>query len=274
MLLEAAKTISERFQTLGYMKSFGLPGDSTYPFTTIDDVINLCIPLWYAKATDDKSLTKAALDAANLIGDRLIRPDGSTIQVLLFDEHGAPTGVDTYQGSSPAGCWSRGLAWGIYGFAIMAGISNEARHLAWAQLMADYWIEHVQEDPSPIWDFELSANSPEPHDSFAATLAYAGLIELAALSSEPRAQQVKSYVAQQMSKLSDKYVLSHDGPGIVGGAALDVPHKHGVGTDAAVIVGDSYYVETLWRLLNGKTEEPIIANKGARDQSKLSDVTR
>lgn len=269
MLLTAAETISSRFMTIGYMKSFGTPDNAEYPFTTIDDVINLCIPLWYAQLTSDERLAKAVGDAVELIGDRLVRQDGSTIQVLLFNEHGEPTGVDTYQGHSAAGCWSRGLAWGIYGFAMMAGLSGDPRHRELAQLMADYWIDHVQGDPSPIWDFELPESSREARDSFAGTLGYAGLLELAALSDPVRATQLRSYVADRMSDLSAKYVITHDGPGIVRGAALDVPHDHGVGQDAAVIVGDSYYVEALWRLLNAKDARLLVGggDDPARDKA-------
>lgn len=259
MLMTAAKTVSDRFRAIGYMKSFGVPDNHDFPFTTIDDVINLCVPLWYARQTGDEELADAAVAAADVIGNWLVRPDGSTIQVLLYNEDGTPGGVDTYQGRSATGCWSRGLAWGIYGYAIMAGVSGKAEHTELAQRMATYWMDHVQDDPSPVWDFELPATDHPVRDSFAGSLAYAGLIELASVSDPRRASELRNYVATQISLLSKEYVIPHQGPGMLRGAALDVPHGHGVGHDAAVIVGDSYYVEALWRLRTGSIERRLLS---------------
>jgi unsaturated chondroitin disaccharide hydrolase len=268
MLMTAAKTVSDRFRAIGYMKSFGVPENHEFPFTTIDDVINLCVPLWYAQRTGDDALADAVIAATDVIGDRLVRADGSTIQVLLYNEDGTPGGVDTYQGHSTAGCWSRGLAWGIYGYAIMAGLSGKPAHVELAQRMATYWMDHVQDDPSPVWDFELPAGDHQVRDSFAGSLAYAGLIELAALSDRSRADELTSYVTTQMSQLSRKYVIPHQGPGVLRGAALDVPHDHGVGHDAAVIVGDSYYVEALWRLRADGADRPLLgASGGEQDRA-------
>jgi unsaturated chondroitin disaccharide hydrolase len=268
MLMTAAKTVSDRFRAIGYMKSFGVPENHEFPFTTIDDVINLCVPLWYAQQTGDDVLADAVIAATDVIGDRLVRADGSTIQVLLYNEDGTPGGVDTYQGHSTAGCWSRGLAWGLYGYALMAGLSGKPAHVELAQRMATYWMDHVQDDPSPVWDFELPAGDHQVRDSFAGSLAYAGLIELAALSDQPRADELTNYVTTQMSQLSRKYVIPHQGPGVLRGAALDVPHDHGVGHDAAVIVGDSYYVEALWRLRADGADRPLLgASGGEQDRA-------
>ncbi|TAM71283.1 MAG: hypothetical protein EPN48_01545 [Microbacteriaceae bacterium] len=261
MMLEAGGTVSERFRQIGYMKSFGPAGSPEYPFTTIDDVINLCVPLWYARQVGDEQLAAEAVRAATLIGQHLVRPDGSTIQVLLFGPDGKPSGVDTYQGYSADGCWSRGLAWGIYGYALMYSLSQDPFHLELAQSMASYWMGKVQDDASPLWDFSLPATQPRVRDSFAASLAYAGLLELASWSDPTRAEELGAYTAAMVAQLSDKYVVNHRGLGILRGAALDVPHEHGVGEEAAVIVGDSYYTEALWRLRKGSMFQSLLASR-------------
>lgn len=262
MVMTAATTIANRFQAIGYMKSFGTPEDDRYPFTTIDDVINLCVPLWYANETGNEELAAELIAAADLIGDRLVRPDGSVIQVLRFDGDGKPTRADTYQGESVDGCWSRGLAWGIYGFAQLAGLSHSPRHLEWAQRMTDYWVDRVQGDSSPVWDFAVPVTPETPRDTFAAALGYAGILELAARSGEDRAAQLHDYARASLTDLSRRYVLDHRGLGIVRGAALDVPHQHGVGHDAAVIVGDSYYAEALWQLRRSRRGNPLLPAVG------------
>ena len=270
IVVAAAGTIAERFEAIGYMKSFGTPADTRYPFTTIDDVINLCVPLWYAHQTGNAQLAEALIAAADLIGDRLVRPDGSTIQVLRFDDKGVPARADTYQGESVDGCWSRGLAWGIYGFAMLASLSQSAGHIELAQRMTDYWIEHTQGDPAPIWDFAVAADPETPRDTFAATLGYAGILELATRSDPRRAEELRSYAEAGLAALSLRYVLGHQGLGIVRGAALDVPHRHGVGHDAAVIVGDSYYVEALWQLRREHGRHPLLPGTGTRRDVKAT----
>ncbi|HEU0256356.1 MAG TPA: hypothetical protein VFQ96_00795 [Microbacteriaceae bacterium] len=272
MLERAAETISRRFLRIGYMKSFGEPDDKRYPFTTIDDVINLCIPLWHAHETGDERLADAVRRSVALMADRLVRADGSTSQVLHFDEQGTAGETGTYQGFSPAGCWSRGLAWGIYGFAMFHALSGEAVHREAADAMADFWMDRVQDDPAPVWDFSLPEGEPVIRDSFAASLAHAGILELASWSSGERADSLRDYARTMAARLAEGYVLGHGGPGILRGAALDVPHNHGVGHDCAVIVGDSYFTETLWRLRN-PAGDPSILGEAARPADEAS-VTR
>jgi unsaturated chondroitin disaccharide hydrolase len=248
LAMAAAETVSSRFHEIGYMKSFGTPADSQYPFTTVDDVINLAVPLWYAAQTNDGELEAEARAAVHLIADRLIRPEGSTAQVLLFDATGRPNGVDTYQGFSPDGCWSRGQAWGIYGFITVYRQTGDPVFLELAQRMTDYWIDRVQDDPAPLWDFDLPASEQPIRDTFAASLAYAGMLELAEASDADRKSQIRDYATQMLEALSLAHVIDRPrGGGILSGAALDVPHDHGIG--GSVIVGDSYYTEAIWRLV-------------------------
>ncbi len=264
MALKAAQTVSSRFREIGYMKSFGAPADSAFPFTTIDDVINLTVPIWLARQTNDAELERAAREAIELIAQWLIRPDGSVAQVLRFDAQGKPVGVDTYQGFSPDGCWSRGQAWGIYGFASAARLTGDARYVQLAERMTNYWIDHVQDDPSPLWDFDLPSGEEPIRDSFAATLAYAGVLELANLVYDRKRAELLDYGREMVTRLAEKYVLGRaPGTGLVSDAALDVPHKHGIGE--SVIVGDSYFVEALWRLLSprGQTRDASLFPGGS-----------
>ena len=245
---QAARTVARRFTEIGYMKSFGEPADAQYLFTTVDDVINLVLPLWHAKQTGDTELETRLVDAAITIGDHVVRPDGSAAQVLLMSRDGAPAGVDTYQGHSTAGCWSRGQAWGIYGYAMMYRVTRNPIFLDLADAMASYWIKQVFDDPSPIWDFELRGRDGVVRDSFAASLAYAGILELADQSPGPRRVELAGYCRTMAERLTRQYVLGVAAAdlGILSGAALDVPHSHGIGSK--VIVGDSYFTETIWRL--------------------------
>ncbi|GAB3040031.1 glycoside hydrolase family 88 protein [Parafrigoribacterium mesophilum] len=258
LALAAAETVSGRFLEIGYMKSFGTPAETQYPFTTVDDVINLAVPLWYSLQTGREDLADAAMSAVQLIADQLVRPDGSTGQVLLFDRSGNPDGIDTYQGYSASGCWSRGQAWGIYGFAAVHRVTGDAASLQVADAMADYWIDRVQDEPAPLWDFDLPENETPIRDTFAASLAYAGILELADLTGGRRRSELRNYATRMLEALSEKNVLGDPrGLGILSGAALDVPHAHGIG--GSVIVGDSYYTEALWRVRSGADDDSSLS---------------
>jgi unsaturated chondroitin disaccharide hydrolase len=246
----AAAAVRERFDQCGYMKSFGNPIDGAYPFTTIDDVINLVLPLWYAQRTDDGVSARKCLDAIETVADWLIRPDGSTSQVLRFDQ-GRPDSVASYQGREAGSCWSRGLAWGIYGFTAAYRVSRHRSFRDAAIRMSDYWMANVRDDAAPPWDFDVHEPMPT-RDSFAASLAYAGMLELASISGDATtSDHLQMYAHDMVLRLWAEYGRQDgDGLGILTGAALDVPHGYGV--DCSVIVGDSYFAECIWRLNGGE----------------------
>ena len=61
-------------------------------------------------------------------------------------------------------------------FAIPVVHTLDARFLATAQKLADYFLANLPPDYVPYWDF--SRISPAPRDSSAAAIAAAGLLEL------------------------------------------------------------------------------------------------
>jgi unsaturated chondroitin disaccharide hydrolase len=109
-----------------------------------------------------------------------VRPDGSTIQMVLLDPAtGRRIGHRTYQGYSDDSCWARGQAWGIYGYAAAYEALGEPLFLDTARRLADWYVERVPPDGVPYYDF-LDPHAPDaPPDTSAAALACAGILRLA-----------------------------------------------------------------------------------------------
>ena len=85
-----------------------------------------------------------------------------------------------YRGDS---CWSRGLAWSLYGFGTCYGYSAIPRFLQTAEACADYLHPHTPADGVPPWDYDAP---PEEAATWwitsAAAIAAAGLFQLGGLS--------------------------------------------------------------------------------------------
>ncbi|KAJ7243362.1 glycoside hydrolase family 88 protein [Mycena haematopus] len=149
----------------------------------IDNMMNLEI-LWVAYGlTGNNTLRDIALAHADTTMKNHIRPDGSTWHVV---EYNSTTGVvirkRTSQGYADNSTWSRGQAWGIYGFANMYKRSNNVTYLNTAQRLADYFLDNLPSDGIVPWDFNAPLiPAPRPADSSAATIAATALLLMGTL---------------------------------------------------------------------------------------------
>jgi len=111
----------------------------------------------------------------------------------------------TWQGLGDETVWSRGQAWGVYGFTSVYKWTKEKVFLHTARKMADYFLSHLESDGVPLWDFE--APSTDPRDTSAATTLASGLLlmaEVEPLGSEKYARAGK--------KLIDDVLKSYKAP--------------------------------------------------------------
>jgi uncharacterized protein YyaL (SSP411 family) len=177
---------------------------------------------------------------------------------------GAVRSRETMQGFSNNSTWSRGQAWGIYGFTMVYRETREQHFLETAKRMADYFIAHLPKDKIPYWDFNVNQKGyvptwnydpskyPEPpRDASAAAIAASALIELSGYVNHPdskkylkTAEGILSILLSPAYKASvgenGGFILKHVVGGFPGGIEVDVPLTY----------ADYYFVEAMLRYKN------------------------
>ncbi|MCE0444923.1 glycoside hydrolase family 88 protein [Streptomyces tricolor] len=125
-------------------------------------MMNLDLLVFASRQTGDTTYLDIAVQHAKTAQRFFPRPDGSTPHVYDFDpDTGAPIGPNTVQGCSPASCWSRGQAWGIYGFTTMYRRTGDKEFRDTARKLADFAIGALTPDHVPVWDYRAPQ---QPYD--------------------------------------------------------------------------------------------------------------
>jgi len=242
-VLDAGTTLALRFQRKGeYLCSF-VSRESLF----IDIMMNVGIIFYTALERGDRELMDIAMRHALTTRRVLVRGDGSTAHEGLFD---AGTGEflkqSTHQGYRGDSCWSRGLAWALYGFGSCYSYTRDPRFLQTAVACADYYIENTPADGVPPWDFDAPAESRRQVDTSAAAIAAAGLFRLGGLCPDTIKGFVYDSVARQIvSSLCSKYLGQTDSKweGILKGGVYHI-HKN-LGVNESVMWGEYFFLEAL-----------------------------
>ncbi|MBI3684621.1 MAG: glycoside hydrolase family 88 protein [Acidobacteria bacterium] len=243
VIVQAGKTLALRFREKGqYLRSF-VAENSLF----IDILMNVGIIFYAARETGDRKLRDIALRHCFTTRRVLVRGDGSTAHEGLFDlETGEFLKQTTHQGFRGDSCWSRGLAWALYGFGTSYEYSRDPRFLASAEACADYYITHANSDGVPPWDFNAPAESRKLLDTSAAAIAASGLLRLSRLLHDP----VKGHFywgagMRILHSLCEKHLADKNAnwDGILKGGVYHLPKNLGV--DESVMWGEYFFVEAL-----------------------------
>src|SRR5438552_2715663 len=251
-VLDAGATLALRYQRKGeYLCSF-VSRESLF----IDVMMNVGIIFYTALERGDGDLMDIAMRHALTTRRVLVRGDGSTAHEGLFDlETGEFLRQSTHQGYRGDSCWSRGLAWALYGFGTAYQYSADPRFLETACLCADFYLEHTPGGVPP-WDYDAPAESRAQPDSSAAAIAASGLWNLAELApSRARAILYRQAAIRIVDALTTPEFLGSGTPGWEGILKRGVYHIHkGLGVDESVAWGEHFFVEALVKVLNGLLE--------------------
>ena len=242
-LIQAGRTMALRFREKGeYLRSF-LAEDSVF----IDIMMNVGIIFYAARETGDAKLNDVALRHSLTTRRVLVRGDGSTAHEGIFDPAtGEFLKQTTQQGYRGDSCWSRGLAWALYGFGTCYEYTGDVRFLATAEACARYYIEHTSEGGVPPWDFDAPAESRKLLDTSAAAIAASGLLQLAKLAQNPL---FDAAARRTLVTLCQNHLAAGDAAweGILKGGVYHL-HKN-LGVNESVMWGEYFFVEALHRAL-------------------------
>ncbi|MEL7222996.1 MAG: glycoside hydrolase family 88 protein [Bacteroidota bacterium] len=182
VFLKAAETLSTRYNTqVGAIRSWD-HHEHLWSFPVIiDNMMNLEMLYEATRLTGDSSFYKIATQHAETTLKNHFRADNSSYHVVSYDPlTGEVEKKNTHQGLNHESAWSRGQAWGLYGYTVAYRYTKKPAFLAQAQKIADFIFTHpnLPDDLIPYWDFDAPNIPNEPRDVSAAAIAASGLFEL------------------------------------------------------------------------------------------------
>lgn len=256
-IVRAARTLATRFNpTVGCIKSWDNP---RWEFPVIiDNMMNLEILFWAAENGGEERLKTIAIRHAETTITNHVRADGGTYHVIGYDTTDGRVLVrNTHQGFADSSTWSRGQAWGIYGFTMTYRYTKDPRFLETARRLADYFLERLPEDRVPYWDFNAAGIPDEPRDASAGAIAAAGIIELSQYVTGEGSERYSEAARAILATLTHPPYLAEESAsmGILNHSVTSKPTETEVNVD--LIYGDYYLLEALKRLESLTPAPPV-----------------
>ena len=257
LALKAADLLLERFhEKAGIIQAWG---DLTNPKQRgrmiIDCNMNLSLLYWASGETCDPKYKQAAYQHILQALNYIVRGDASTYHTYYMNpETGEPIKGDTHQGFSDESCWSRGQAWGMYGFPLSYLYTKDEHLLSVSKKLTHYFLNRLPEDDVCYWDL-IFTEGEEERDSSAAAIAACGLLEM--VKQLPVLDEDRRYYEHAaikiISSLSKQYVSSEDEAeeGVLLHSVYNKNFSHGV--DESCMWGDYFYFEALVRMTKNWT---------------------
>lgn len=256
LTLEAADHLLKRWRPAGggYIQAWGREGDPKEAGRIIIDcLLNLPLLFWAEQQTGDSKYREVAIMQAEKTRRYIVRGDDSSYHTFFFDPStGEPIGGATHQGYTNGSTWTRGQAWGVYGFALAYRYTGDPLFLETSKRMARYFLTHLPEDHVAYWDFNAPIDKDTYRDSSASAIVAAGLQELLEHLDEqdPDREYFKQGLTDSLTSLVDNYsTIGEEAEGLLKRGSYYV--RGGLSPDDYMIWGDYYYLEALMRLEKG-----------------------
>ena len=251
ILLNSARSLANRFSPVtGCTRSWN--SEPSKFMVIIDNMMNLELLCEGTKLSGDSSFYHIAVTHADTTMRHHFRPDYSSYHLVIYDPlTGQVQKKQTVQGAYDESAWSRGQAWGLYGYTMMYRETGDKKYLEQATRIADFILPRLPADKIPYWDFNAPGIPHTSRDVSAAAITCSALLELTAYAPPAAAQKYKRTAEAMLRSLMSAGYAS--APGDNGGFIM----KHGTGNhpkksdiDVSLIYADYYYIEALLRYRN------------------------
>lgn len=248
----AADNLAGRFCPTGeFIRAWnpwpGMGDNKHIGWAIIDCMMNLPLLYWASEVTEDPRYKDVAMKHADTAMKSFVRLDGSVVHICCFNPAtGELERTLGGQGYAEGSSWTRGQAWGLYGFTLSWMHTGKKEYLDTAKRIANYFIANMPEDGLIPVDFR---QPEEPHieDSSAAAIASCGLIELSKACENERDAAIYMNAALKMLRaLHEKRNDYSEGRDNIVTCATEAYHSkvH----EIAIIYADYYYLEALLKL--------------------------
>lgn len=253
--LYAASTLFSRYNIDGdYIRAWN--GVHNAGFSIIDCLMNLPLLYWASEEIGDDRFKKIAVRHMEMALRDHIRADGSINHIV--DHEIDKVGVKNIiggQGYAADSCWTRGLAWAVYGSVISYIHTGKQEYLEAAKRTADYFIENCKKtNYLTVVDF-CAPESPVYYDSTAGVCAACGMLEIAKYVSE---EEGRRYTREAINilKATDEHFCNYEEnqDALVMMGSERYPHDESGfrGLHIPIIYGDFFFVEALTKLKGSK----------------------
>ncbi|MFR9650222.1 MAG: glycoside hydrolase family 88 protein [Rikenellaceae bacterium] len=213
--------------------------------TIIDNIMNLEMMFFAKENGGEQNLWDLSVIHADTTMKYHFREDGSSYHVVIYDiDKGGLKRQMTHQGYADDSMWARGQGWGIYGYTFCYRFTKDEKYLAFAQKLADLFLDRLPEDMIPYWDFDAPVTPETPRDASAAALAASALIELSDYVDAQRSERYFSAAEAILMELDKNY--RSKSPALLDHSTGS--HPGGYEIDYSIIYGDYYYIEALVKL--------------------------
>jgi unsaturated chondroitin disaccharide hydrolase len=247
--VRAADSLIRRYNPRGhFIRAWGALSDPANAGRVImDTIMNLDLLAFASRQTGDTKYLDIAVEHAKTAQKVFPRADGSTPHVYDFDpDSGAPVGPGTVQGYSPSSCWSRGQAWGVYGFTTMYRRTGNKEFLATAGRLADFAVGALSPDHVPVWDYRAPQQPYDVKDASAGAVMACGLLDLAAATGR---QAYRDVALRMLTALSTTCLTRNSAraDAVVARCTRNRPAEDGV--EISLPYADYYLLEGILRVL-------------------------
>lgn len=221
-------------------------------WSIIDCLMNIPLLYWASDELGDKRFARVAMRHADMALRDHIRGDGSVNHIV---EHDPDTGefIRSYggQGYGEGSCWSRGLAWAVYGMVLSYVHTGKKEYLDACKKTANYFIANCQKDDwRAVIDF-MAPKEPVYYDSTAGVCAACGMLELSKYVGESEAAAYTE-AAINILKATDKYFADYsdeqDALVLMGSERYPRNEAEMKCVHIPIIYGDFFYVEAITKL--------------------------
>ncbi|GAA6002518.1 hypothetical protein JCM10207_001159 [Rhodosporidiobolus poonsookiae] len=242
-LLANAQVLAERYSSaVGCTRSWDRgAGDFE---VIIDNMMNLQLLIQAAGLSGNSTYTDMAVSHAKKTAQNHVRADGSSFHVVDYSPStGKVQWQGTAQGLSNSSTWSRGQAWGILGFALMANATGNTEFLDVSRRMATFFLDGLPDAGVSYWDFKATA--PTTLDTSASTIAASALLVLSSLETSlgntTAAASWSNSAITLLNNVVEQGVNSWSGASIVGNGTVnnraDPPNNN-----TGIVYGDAHFL--------------------------------
>ncbi len=256
VMLIGAESLASRFNSkIGCIQSWNANHKWQFP-VIIDNMMNLEFLFWASKVSGNPKYRDICISHADVTIKNHFRPDYSSYHVVSYDTiSGQPEKKNTHQGFADESAWSRGQAWGLYGFTIMYRETKDPKYLEQAKHITTFMLNHpnMPEDKIPYWDFNAPEIPDAKRDASAGAITASALVELSGYVDAALAKTYLDVAATQIQTLSSPEYFAEKGTNgnfILKHSVGSMPHQ--VEIDVPLTYADYYYIEALLRYLSIK----------------------